>query len=145
MSKAITSSFISHSEEETRRFAAEFARSLNGSEKICLIGPFGAGKTVFVRGFVESFGISSSEVMSPTFTLVREYGSTPKIFHVDLYRLDKEEDIFEAGIYEILTSDELVLIEWADQLKRYKPHPAITIRFSHLTDNERLIEIMNPD
>jgi tRNA threonylcarbamoyladenosine biosynthesis protein TsaE len=136
-----TSSFISHSEEETRKFAAEFAGKLRGDEKICLIGPLGSGKTVFVRGFVESFGISSAEVMSPTFTLVREYGSTVKIYHVDLYRLNKEEDIFEAGIYEILTSDHLVLVEWADRLQKYFPSPCIIIHFSHHSENARFIEV----
>src|SRR5262245_2189272 len=97
------SKFISDFEDSTRRFAAEFAKSLQGNEKICLVGSLGAGKTTFVRGFVEGFGLSSKQVASPTFTLVREYGPDPRIFHVDLYRFDKEDEIFEAGIYDLLT------------------------------------------
>jgi tRNA threonylcarbamoyladenosine biosynthesis protein TsaE len=136
-----TSRFTSESEAATRAYAAEFARSLRGDEKICLIGPLGSGKTTFVRGFVEGFGISAHDVASPTFTLVREYGKEKKIYHVDLYRLEKEEDTFEAGIFELLGSDDLVLIEWADRLQRYRPEPCKTIEFEHGREGERIIMI----
>jgi tRNA threonylcarbamoyladenosine biosynthesis protein TsaE len=135
------SKFISHSEQETRSIAMEFAGKLRGDEKICLIGPFGSGKTTFVRGFVSAFGLDSRKVQSPTFTLVREYGKRKKIYHVDLYRLEKESEIFEAGIHELLGTDELVLIEWADRLENFSPDPCILIRFSHQEDETRLIEI----
>src|SRR5262245_10332909 len=100
--KVTISNFISRSEDETKSFASKFAASLKGNEKVCLEGPLGAGKTTFVQGFVEAFQISPRDVVSPTFTLVREYGSEKKIYHVDLYRLDNEEEIFESGIYELL-------------------------------------------
>jgi len=104
------------------------------------MGPLGAGKTTYVRGFVSAFGIDSRRVQSPTFTLVREYGAEKKIFHVDLYRLEKENDIFEAGIHELLGTDELILVEWADRLQRYYPEDCIVVRFSHASGNERVIE-----
>ena len=135
-----TSKFISHSEEETKSFAAKFAGGLQGKEKICLIGPFGAGKTTFVRGFVSAFGIDPRSVQSPTFTLVREYGSEKKIYHVDLYRFEKEADIIEAGIHELLGSDELVLIEWADRLNLYFPKDSVQLYFDHAEGNDRVIE-----
>jgi tRNA threonylcarbamoyladenosine biosynthesis protein TsaE len=137
----ITSTFVSHSDAETRRFATQFANQIKGHEKICLIGPLGAGKTTFVRGFVEGFNIPAEDVQSPTFTLVREYGNSPKIYHVDLYRFEKEEDIFEAGIFELLTGDELVIVEWADKLSRYYPHPSIRIEMKHSGEQTREIEI----
>jgi tRNA threonylcarbamoyladenosine biosynthesis protein TsaE len=137
------STFVSHSDSETRRFASQFASQLKGNEKICLIGPLGAGKTTFVRGFVEGFNIPSGDVQSPTFTLVREYGTSPKIYHIDLYRFDKEEDIFEAGIYELLTGDELVIVEWADKLTRYYPHPSIRIEMKHSGEQAREIVVNN--
>lgn len=136
-----TSDFISHNETETRDFAADFARTLRGNEKICLIGTLGAGKTTFVRGLVQALGIDEHEVSSPTFTLVREYGANPIIYHVDLYRLDKEDEIFEAGIFELITSDNLVLIEWADHLHRYFPQSCITLRFSHIDESSRRITV----
>jgi tRNA threonylcarbamoyladenosine biosynthesis protein TsaE len=135
------STYISHSEQETRQFASDFAKKLKGGEKICLVGPLGAGKTTFVRGFVEAFNFPSADVQSPTFALVREYGVSPRIYHVDLYRLEKEEDIFEAGIYEILSSDELVILEWADNLQKYYPHPSIRIEIDHDGESSRHIRI----
>ena len=134
------SRFTSHSEEETKSIATQFANKLRGTEKICLIGPFGSGKTTFVRGFVSAFGMDPHEVQSPTFTLVREYGDKKKIYHVDLYRLDRETEIFEAGIHELLGGDELVLVEWADRLEQFLPNPRIIVRFSHAGDTERIIE-----
>ena len=136
-----TLTYTSASEAETRRIASEFARTLRGSEKICLVGPLGSGKTTFVRGFVETFGISAKDVQSPTFTLIREYGEKKKIYHVDLYRLEKEEEVFEAGIFELISSEELVLIEWADRLDRYYPSDCILIQFRHGKANTRDIEI----
>jgi tRNA threonylcarbamoyladenosine biosynthesis protein TsaE len=135
------STFTSESESATRAYAAEFARTLHGDEKLCLIGQLGSGKTTFVRGVVEGFGISARDVASPTFTLIREYGKEKKIYHVDLYRLEREEDIFEAGIFELLSGDDLVLIEWADQLHKYRPDPCMTIEFAHGEKGERIIMI----
>lgn len=133
--------FVSSSEDYTRRVARELARSLAGNEKICLIGSLGAGKTTFVRGFVQAFGVPDQDVQSPTFTLVREYGKGKKVYHVDLYRFEKEEEIFEAGIFDLLGGDELVLIEWADRLQKYYPGQCIQINFSHGGEGIRIIEI----
>lgn len=141
MWKVNISKFISRSEQETRSIAINLASKLRGNEKVCLIGPFGSGKTTFVRGFVSAFGIDPHDVQSPTFTLVREYGTVKKIYHVDLYRLDAESEIFEAGIHELLGSDELVLVEWADHLQKYYPDPCVTVRFSHEGENARSLEI----
>ena len=141
MLKVSTSRFISRSEQETRSIGVDLASKLRGNEKICLIGPFGSGKTTFVRGFVSAFGIDPRDVQSPTFTLVRQYGTLKKLYHVDLYRLDTEEEIFEAGIHELLGSEEPVLVEWADRLQKFFPHPCITVRFAHEGEDSRSIEI----
>lgn len=133
--------FFSSTEDYTRRVGRELGRSLVGNEKLCLIGPLGAGKTTFVRGLVQAFGVSEQDVQSPTFTLVREYGTHKKVYHVDLYRFDNEEEIFEAGIFDLLAGDELVLIEWADRLQKYFPEDCIEISFSHGGEGIRVIEI----
>ena len=134
--------FISSSERYTQKVAQEFARTLKGDEKICLIGPLGSGKTSFVRGFAQAAGVSPADVMSPTFTLVREYDANgKKLYHVDLYRLEKEDEIFEAGIYDLISRPELVLVEWADRLGKFYPPEAIQIRFAHGAHDLRIIEI----
>ena len=80
--------FISHSEEETIRFADEFASKLNGHSKIVLSGDLGSGKTKFTEGLLRHFGLED-EISSPTFTIVNEYDAPKfKIYHFDLYRLE---------------------------------------------------------
>ena len=146
ISKMSISKSTSHSEQETRKIAAAFATRLKGNERICLIGPLGSGKTTFVRGLVEGLGIPPGHVQSPTFTLVREYGNHPKIYHIDLYRLEKEDDIFEPGIFEIINGEEgIVLVEWADKLAKYYPRERIEIRFSHASESGRVIEFEEDD
>jgi tRNA threonylcarbamoyladenosine biosynthesis protein TsaE len=121
---------------------------MTGGEKICLTGPLGSGKTVFVSGFAEAMGVPAGQVASPTFTLVRQYDlpNDRLLLHVDLYRLDSEDEIFEAGILEILEGDSLVLIEWADRLKLFAPDNCIRVEFSHGGEpSERTITIRRPD
>ena len=80
--------FISHSEEETIKFADELASKLNGHSKIVLSGDLGSGKTKFTEGLLRHFGLED-EISSPTFTIVNEYDAPKfKIYHFDLYRLE---------------------------------------------------------
>src|SRR5439155_10549164 len=83
VSKMSSLTFISSNERYTQKVAQEFARTLRGDEKICLVGPLGSGKTCFVRGFAQARGVHSADVMSPTFTLVREYDAqNKKLYHI---------------------------------------------------------------
>lgn len=78
------------SEEETRTFGRELAARLRPGDLVLLIGDLGSGKTVFVRGLAEGLGLDPSEVSSPTFALLHEYGpagAVPVLRHADLYRL----------------------------------------------------------
>ncbi|MCC7126008.1 MAG: tRNA (adenosine(37)-N6)-threonylcarbamoyltransferase complex ATPase subunit type 1 TsaE, partial [Acidobacteria bacterium] len=94
----------SHSEDDTRRLAAELAATLEPGTVLLLSGDLGAGKTAFVRGLAQGLGIDPGEVTSPTFTLVHEYrGGRLPLVHVDLYRLDT------AQLDEIGLDDHLAL------------------------------------
>ncbi len=139
-----TSSCTTCSEEETRAVAARLAQSLKGDDKICLVGPLGSGKTTFALGLAQALGVPAGQVASPTFTLIREYDlpSGSILFHVDLYRLEGEDEIFEAGIHELLITEDFILIEWADRLGRFYPRPSIRVDFAHgQKSGERVITI----
>jgi tRNA threonylcarbamoyladenosine biosynthesis protein TsaE len=79
-----------------------------------LTGELGAGKTTFVQGIARGLG-ATEHVASPTFTLVREYvsGSVP-LAHVDLYRLDREQDVIDLALDELEDGERVLLVEWGD-------------------------------
>ena len=79
---------------------------------IALYGDLGAGKTVFARGVARAFGID--RVSSPTFTIVCEYPTSPKLYHFDAYRLSDADELYAIGFADYLKEDALILIEWAN-------------------------------
>lgn len=104
--------FESCSVEDTYAFAAETAARLGGGEIILLGGGLGAGKTTFTKGLALALGVKR-EVVSPTFTLVREYeGERLKLYHFDLYRITCEEELEELGLDEYFAPDAVTVIEW---------------------------------
>ena len=108
------------SESDTLALGAALAAPARCGHVIALSGPLGAGKTTLARGFIQARG-ETEEVVSPTFTLVQVYetGETP-IWHFDLYRLEKPEDVLELGLEEALAGA-ITLIEWPERLGSLLP------------------------
>jgi tRNA threonylcarbamoyladenosine biosynthesis protein TsaE len=101
------------SEEETRTFGREFAPRLRRGDVVLLFGELGSGKTVFVRGLAEGLGLDPSEVSSPTFALVHEYGPAgrpPVLVHADLYRLPDGSGLGDLGLSE--RGGAILAVEW---------------------------------
>lgn len=131
----------SHSERQTADIAADLARRLPPGAVVQLFGDLGAGKTAFVRGFVEGAGLDPDEVSSPTFTIVQAYGGG-RVQHVDLYRLGPAETD-DIGLEELPDGGALVCIEWADRL----PRPfggAVSVRINDLGGDSRELVIETP-
>ncbi len=87
---------------------------------VVLRGEVGAGKTTLVKGIAEALGAAVEEdVTSPTFTLVHEYvGPKVHVFHLDLYRLETEEQIAVLGLEEMGgQANALVLVEWGERFE----------------------------
>ncbi len=118
---------VTQSEEDTIREAAALAATLEAGMILLLSGELGAGKTAFVRGLAQGLGVDPSEVTSPTFTLVHEYGGGRlPLIHVDLYRLERAE-LDEIGLDDDLAARGVVAIEWPERLGR-KPVGATVVR-----------------
>ncbi len=134
-------SIITKSEEETKKFACEFARKLNLEHLpiiIRLIGEVGSGKTTFTRGFLKFFNIKN--VRSPSFTIINEYNANNlKIYHIDFYRL-KGSEFENLGIDEILMKKAIIIIEWPENVN-LNFEKTIDIEFEILSENERRITI----
>jgi tRNA threonylcarbamoyladenosine biosynthesis protein TsaE len=128
------------SEEETIALGERLARELPERGVALLIGDLGAGKTTLAKGIARGRGAAApDQVSSPTFTLVHEYG--PKLFHIDLYRLDEEREVETLGLEEIFEKDALVLIEWGEKFPRLMPAKRIEIRLEHAGGDARRISI----
>lgn len=108
--------FNSQTEAETLQIAKKFAAKLKYRDIVCLYGDLGAGKTAFVRGVCEAFGLQDF-VSSPTFSIVNEYlGKDMDIYHFDAYRIGSLDEALGCGLDEYFKRDGILLIEWPDPL-----------------------------
>jgi tRNA threonylcarbamoyladenosine biosynthesis protein TsaE len=113
MKNIIISNTISNNETETQLIGFDIAKEFYKGDIILLNGDMGAGKTSFVKGVAKQKNVAQ-DVVSPTFTIINEYAGDIDIYHMDLYRLDKPEELFEIGFEEYLYSRGIVMIEWPD-------------------------------
>jgi len=107
----------SSSAKQTINFGKLFSKVLGGEDVIVLEGALGGGKTTFTKGVLAGLGYKK-RVLSPSFTLLRQYDlKNLSIYHLDLYRLESG-DIFDLGIDDFLYFKEAItLIEWGDKIK----------------------------
>ena len=135
-----------HNLKETKQFAKEFVQTLHGGEVVILSGELGAGKTTFVRLVADILG-AKHQVNSPTFTLLQHYPTKDKniktIHHLDLYRLEKEQELEALGLEELLGQPNTVtFIEWGEKYQNFfNVYNPIVLLFSHgQKATERIIE-----
>ena len=105
-------------------------------------GDMGSGKTTLIKQVVKDIGISEN-VKSPTFSLVNEYIENDLIiFHFDLYRINKENELDSIGFYEYLDSGKLCFIKWPNIAIQNIYKDYVLIKISITSDSEREIEIL---
>jgi tRNA threonylcarbamoyladenosine biosynthesis protein TsaE len=135
----VTKVLTTRSEEETFELARGLAAGFAGTEVVLLSGELGAGKTVFAKGVAAGAGVAdTSRVSSPSFTLVNIYEGRHRVFHVDLYRLDRAQDILDLG-WEDMIGEGIVLVEWAEKLPF--PVKGLSVRIEAAGDDERRITL----
>lgn len=142
MEKCITTSL-----EETQKHGQDLARKLKGGEVLALYGDLGSGKTTFMQGLAQGLGVKR-RIISPTFIIMRTYEVKTKdkelriknLYHLDLYRIESEQDIEGLGLIELLGQKEnVVAIEWPDKIKNVLPENRIEIYFEYLKSDQRSI------
>ena len=133
-------SMITTSTEETQKLGESFSKNLKPGNIIALIGNLAAGKTSFVKGVLKGFGYKY-EVTSPTFTLINEYYAKSKVIHVDFYREENITRWNELGFQNMINSDSIILIEWADLIPDLLPNIDYKLHFEHNGEDKRRIEI----
>lgn len=106
--------------EELKDWVEDLVEGFSSKQIVCLEGPLGAGKTKLVEEILNHLGVKEP-VSSPTFSLINHYKTSkiPFIVHMDLYRIEGEDDLESTGFWDIFSKDEaLVFIEWSDRLKK---------------------------
>ncbi len=143
--------FITKNEKETIKLAKVFAREILKflpESKFGIVvgfqGNLGAGKTTFIKGLVRGLGIKK-RLTSPTFILMKQYNTRKgiSVYHFDCYRLSDPKDILELGFLETVKKPRtLILIEWAEKIRKILPRNKIWISFKILGKNVRLITFL---
>ena len=120
---------VTSSAEDTRELGRAISEALRPGDVVALAGDLGAGKTVFVQGAAAGLGVVQ-QVVSPTFTLVREYAGRLPVVHVDVYRLDRVQDVLDVGFEDYLDGPAVVFIEWGDVIQGLLPESWLGVRLT---------------
>lgn len=138
-----TSIFLSDSPEETFSYGKRLGKKLEAGSIIVLIGELGCGKTLFTRGICEGVGVFEKYVNSPTFAFVNEYSGKLPVLHMDLYRLNTTDELFELGILDYLRRVEagIMVVEWAEKIIGILPEDYLKIEFQVLSLSSRRLEL----
>jgi tRNA threonylcarbamoyladenosine biosynthesis protein TsaE len=131
------------SADETRALAAALAGVARAGDRIALVGPLGAGKTQFAKGFAAGLGVAEV-VNSPSFTLMAEYAGRLPLFHQDLYRLAGAAEAREGGLLDERQDAGVTITEWADRLGERHQEDGLVVRFARLDGDHRSIELVVP-
>jgi tRNA threonylcarbamoyladenosine biosynthesis protein TsaE len=135
---------ISNSPEETQRIGAQLACALQIPAVVLLRGSLGTGKTTLTRGIAQGLGLDDPSVVnSPSFTLVNIYRGVCPIFHVDLYRLQGDRDLYSIGLDDFLGCDGITIIEWSERLQ-FPPEKAVSVEIEDAGEDRRVLHIAMP-
>ena len=123
--------FETHDENETWAVAKRFAATLRPGDVVCLEGDLGAGKTTFTQGLCAALGAKRA-VTSPTFCIVSEHPAADMlVVHMDLYRLNGEDDVLQIGWEDYIARGAVLVVEWPDRAGSLIPETARHVRFSY--------------
>ena len=127
---------------DTQALAEILGRLLTDGIVIALVGDLGSGKTAFVQGLARGLQVPIEYyITSPTFTLINEYPGRLPLQHVDLYRIDRPEELDDIGLYDIMRGDGVTVIEWAERILSELPKERIQIHFEMTDDQCRQVKI----
>ena len=136
---------------ETKKIGSNLARQIlkNKLSKQAIVigleGCLGGGKTSFVQGFAKGLGVKE-KILSPTFVIMKRFAiqnlQFTNLYHFDCYRIEKPSELLELGFKKIIQNPKnIIIIEWADRIKRIIPKHAIWINFDFISEKKRKITI----
>jgi len=131
--------------DETFEIGYRLGQCLKPGDVVGLYGELGSGKTVLVKGIARAFGINERDITSASFTIITQYQTSPPFAHIDLYRIEKTDELTEIGIYEQIGADRIAVIEWAEKAGGWLPKEMIAVRVQYTGENIREITIEGLD
>lgn len=134
--------FKTQSKEATLKLGQSLSHVLQGGDTLCLTGDLGAGKTALAQGIASGLGITAA-VTSPTFTFIQEYlvphqGASLRLVHMDLYRLQRPEEVEVIGVEDAFQRDVISLIEWPEIAEDYLPEDRLDIQIQGSGEDTRV-------
>ena len=137
--------FVSQSTAETESFAEKMGRSVKGGTVIAFYGGLGAGKTSFTRGLARGMGIDS-DVSSPTFAIVNDYGGNPPLVHFDMYKVESWDDLYSSGFFDYLDMGAVLAVEWSENIESALPEDTVRVTIEKCEEeNKRIITVEGLD
>jgi tRNA threonylcarbamoyladenosine biosynthesis protein TsaE len=134
--------FQTRSASETVQIGKTIGNRLLPGDVVALVGELGAGKTQFIKGLAAGVGIGNvTYVSSPSFILIHEYPGETPFYHIDLFRLEREEEAQELGLEDYFQGRGITAIEWADKIPSLLPEEVLFISIAYIDKNTRAVEI----
>ena len=122
--------------------AKELLKHFGENKIFAFYGSMGAGKTTIIKAICELLG-AIDIISSPTFTLVNEYRTSTgdALFHIDFYRIKKQEEVFDFGIEEYLTGESYCFMEWPELIEEILPSETIRVKITVDDHEQRILAI----
>lgn len=118
--------FNSKSVSDTEAIAEKLGRVLKSGNVVAYFGGLGMGKTAFTRGLAKGMGITS-DVSSPTFAIVNDYGGNPPLVHFDMYKVESWDDLYSSGFFDYLDMGAVLAVEWSENIENALPDDTIRV------------------
>lgn len=131
---------VSHSPAETVKLGRRLGKLAEPGDIVLLVGNLGTGKTCLAQGIARGLGIKEY-TPSPSFVLIREFYGRLPLYHMDLYRLDRIQEIADLGLDDYLYGNGICVIEWAEKGLGLLPPQHLLIELSHLSSSERRLKL----
>jgi len=126
--------------------AQQFIEQIKEPAVIAFLGEMGAGKTTFIKAICTELGVIDT-VNSPTFAIVNDYETEDgsNIYHFDLYRMEKAEEVLDIGFEDYLYSGKWCFIEWPEIAEKYLPENVIKVKIEEIEKGERLVSFIDSE
>lgn len=128
------------SAEATLALGARLGPLLSAGDVVLLSGDLGAGKTQLTKGIAEGLGVGEP-VTSPTFNILLVHEGRLPLYHFDLYRLERADELEDLDYFGTLEADGASVVEWGDRFADARPDDAIEVTLLIAGDAARKIEL----